>query len=96
MQSVCAWRCSCSRPSITSAMRYQAVLVRLATRINHTGHSWVGAASGAHGALYINRHLQTARDHHPLYVAGTFVDLADAHIAVDALDREILEVTVTA
>lgn len=39
---------------------------------------------------------QAARDDHPLHVAGAFVDLAHAHVAVDALDREVLEVAVTA
>src|SRR5690606_19197175 len=35
-------------------------------------------------------------DDHPLDVARAFVDLADAHIPIDALDREIRDVTVAA
>src|SRR5690606_13786116 len=40
--------------------------------------------------------LQTARNYHPLHVAGALVDLAHAHVPVDALDREVLEIAVAA
>src|SRR5690606_28085018 len=39
---------------------------------------------------------QRPRDHHALDIRGALVDLADADVAVDALDREIGEIAVAA
>src|SRR5215470_17772607 len=54
--------------------------------------SWSSAIANAKPLLL----RQRAADHQALDVAGALVDLADADVAVDALDREVGEVAVAA